>query len=107
MGKRRGRSATARHRSGPMPAGSPAVNASGGSDSEAQLDVRFVPNLLAPELGCLCDATRAQRLIGVLASRLAGVVVVAPAEQLQDVPAELGVERFADLTFLERGGDVA
>src|SRR5688572_11598103 len=79
--------ARARQRSGPMPAGSPAVTAMvivGGAPaspgrSELVLDVRLVAQAAQPQLGFLVGLGLAQRLEGFLADHVLRVVELAAA----------------------------
>ena len=98
--------ATARHRSGPMPArlpGSQRNRRRHGSRAfqSRSFDVGFVADLLQPQLGGFLDAAVAHRLEGTLARSFVGVVEITPPEQLHDVPAVLGAKRLADLAILE------
>src|SRR5690606_23952325 len=102
-----GDSASRRQSSGPMPAGSPAVTASGrviaGRESRlprrsrADVDVGFVPQPPHPELGFLGELAVADPLDAVLFLEVLGVVVSALVLDLEDVPAEAALERLRNL----------
>src|SRR5580658_2878051 len=95
------RAASARHSSGPMPAGSPEVSAMRGSLGLV-LDVGFVPHAAQPQLRLLVRLAGADGIHRLAALHVLGVVDAAPSEDLGDVPAELRLERLADLVVLER-----
>src|ERR1700722_8549386 len=97
-----GRKASARHSSGPMPAGSPEGSAMRGSLGLV-LDVGFVPHAAQPQLRLLVRLAGANGLHRLAALHVLGVVYAAGPEQLCDVPAELRLEGLADLVVLERG----
>src|SRR5215469_4173129 len=94
--------ATARHSSGPTPAGSPVVSAMRGT-LRLVFDVRFVPHAAQPQLGFLVGLAGADRFHRLASLELVGVVVTAVAEHLHDVPAELRPEGLADLVVLQPG----
>src|ERR1700688_709163 len=92
--------ATARHSSGPMPAGSPQVSAIRGM-SDFKFDVGFIAQTSQPQLRLFVRLARANLLCRALALQLIRVVELAPAKKLHDVPAELRLEGLADLLFLQ------
>src|ERR1700691_1763431 len=83
--------ATARHSSGPMPAGSPQVSAIRGT-SDSKFDVRLIAQTSQPQLRLFVRFARANFLRRVPALQLVRVVELAPAQELHDVPAELCLE---------------
>src|SRR5580693_2431209 len=94
--------ASARHSSGPIPAGSPEVNTTRGI-LRLVFDVGIVAHTPQPQLSLLVGLAGADRFHGLPALDLVGVVDAAAPEHLRDVPAELRVERLADLVVLEAG----
>src|SRR5450631_3891682 len=92
--------ASARHSSGPMPAGSPEVSAMRGSLG-LELDVGFVPHAAQPQLGLLVRLAGPDGFHRLPALELVAVVVAAVPQDLHDVPAVLRVERHADLVVLQ------
>ena len=69
--------------------------------SELVLDVRFIPQAAEPELRLFVRLGFADLVGSLLALELASVVELPPAEELDDVPAELSAERLADLVLGE------
>src|SRR5690349_24012504 len=84
------------HRSGPMPAGSPAVSTSRGRARMRRSDVGIDEGLVAqpaqPQLGFLVGLAFAQLPESALAQRFLGGIELAASQQLHDVPAELRAE---------------
>src|ERR1700723_2572994 len=91
--------ATARHSSGPIPAGSPLVSAIRGT-SDSKFDVGFIAQTSQPQLRLFVFFARANFLCRVSALQLVRVVELASAQDLHDVPAVLSLEGLADLVFL-------
>src|SRR5215472_18181484 len=92
------RSASARHRSGPMPAGSPEVMTTAGCvmrpfPLHAIVDVSLVAQATQPQLGLLVGLAGADLLVGVVPLLVGAHVLGTAAEHLEDVPAVFGVER--------------
>src|SRR5689334_7171045 len=92
------------HRSGPMPAGSPAVSATRGESAlvVAVLDEGAVARLAQPVLVRLVGLARADRGARGGALALLGELLGAPAEHLHEVPSERRLDRLAHLVLLER-----
>src|SRR5438105_8576344 len=93
--------ASSAHRSGPMPAGSPAVSAIRLAFVVPVLDERAVARLAQPVLVGLVGLARANRLARVGALALLGKLVGAPLDRLQEVPAERRLHRLAHLAVLQ------
>src|SRR6202042_1058427 len=74
------------------------------ADLQSGFYVRFVSYLLQPEFRRLFHAAVAHGRVGTLAQRFIGVVEVALAQQLHDVPPVLGAERLTDFPFLQMQG---
>src|SRR5690606_21788536 len=113
--------ASIRQRSGPMPAGSPDVNAidgeraltiemgpsvrrrasSGRRASHPDVDERLIAQTLQPDLAFLLGLVLADLPNALLLLQLVGHVVRPPVEHLHEVPAVARAERLAELAHLE------
>src|SRR5690606_35794176 len=81
-----------RTRSGPMPAGSPQVTATGASCSEPDIDIGFRTDFLEPVLQLFRITALMQCLACLQATKLLAHVGVALFIDAQEVPAILGFE---------------
>src|SRR5207237_5174315 len=69
--------------------------------SRLAVDERFIAHAPQPQLRLLVRLAGADRLHGLPALELVGVVEAAVPEHLRDMPAKLRVERLADLVVLQ------
>src|SRR4051812_15928110 len=95
--------ASSAHRSGPMPAGSPAVSAASGRSAfvVAVLNEGTVARLAQPVLVGLVGLALADRLARRDFLALVGYLVGAPLEHLYEVPSERRLDRLAHFAVLQ------